>query len=259
MKKIKVSDIAGGAGFKVKKGTIVHLQEAYSELGEAIVRSRIGNGYSSSVAYLLYGLVNSTPGGLTYTLGAGSIFYNGEIFPVDAVTVVCSGGEVPVASIVTTNYTGLTADPVEFTDGNTYDVHEIRKITFTNAATGSGLFDFSAINNYLGSADYIDVSSSVTLHANLSGSKTVRVYKNGDVVISLNAALNTTIPVNDNLLTGLPNFPGIHYIDINHVKGSGPYTYGSKRCGIAATILQAVEEFNTSTIDNISMYFTYKL
>lgn len=259
MKKIKISDIAGGAGFKVKKGTLVHLQEAYTENDESVIRSRIGNGYSTSIGYLLYGLVNSTPGGLTYTISAGAIFYNGEVFRVDAVTVVCSGGQVPVSSIVTTNYTDATADPVEFTDGNTYDVHEIRKITFTAAATGTGLFDFSAINRYLESADYVDVASSVTVHANLDPTLSVRVYKNGDVVVCLNAALTGNIPVNDNLLSGLPGIPFIQYVPIYYSHGAGPYTYGFKMCAAAIYILQALEALNTASIDNVNLYFRYKL
>lgn len=123
----------------VKGGTLLHLQLAYQEAITALANSIIGRSADFTNAYVLYGLVNS---GTVFSMNvsAGAIYYNGEVFLVDAFTLTVA--DTPVANIVTTFYSA-SADPVTFTDGITRNVHQIRKIVFTDGATGSGLFDFA--------------------------------------------------------------------------------------------------------------------
>jgi len=66
---------------------------------------------------------------------------DGQIFSVDAVTLVALAN-VKVARFVTTFIAG---DPAIFADTTTANVHAIVKLTFVDALTGTGAFDFSAI------------------------------------------------------------------------------------------------------------------
>lgn len=135
MKILDVTPISASAQMPIKKGTLQFLQDAYKEVINAILRGTIGGSYSASTYYILHGCVNSGAGS-NYVISAGAIFLNGEIYLVDAVTFTTTGGQVPVMNIVTTQYT-TNADPVTFTDGVAYNVHDIRKIAIS-AGTASG-------------------------------------------------------------------------------------------------------------------------
>jgi len=135
MKILDVTPITSSAQMPIKKGTLQFLQDAYKEVINAILRGTIGGSYSASTYYILHGCVNSGVGS-NYVISAGAIFFNGEIYLVDAVTFTTTGGQVPVMNIVTTQYT-TNADPVTFTNGVAYDVHDIRKIAIS-AGTASG-------------------------------------------------------------------------------------------------------------------------
>lgn len=135
MKILDVTPITSSAQMPIKKGTLQFLQDAYKEVINAILRGTIGGSYSASTYYILHGCVNSGVGS-NYVISSGAIFFNGEIYLVDAVTFTTTGGQVPVMNIVTTQYT-TNADPVTFTNGVAYDVHDIRKIAIS-AGTASG-------------------------------------------------------------------------------------------------------------------------
>jgi hypothetical protein len=112
-------------------------QEALTALGNAV----IGRLPDLSNLYILFGCVN-TGTGLNYIISAGAIYYNGEVYLVDAITFTATAGQVAVANILTTQY-NVNADPVTFTNGQSYNVHNIQKIVFSSAAAGSGIGDFS--------------------------------------------------------------------------------------------------------------------
>lgn len=139
MRKLNTSNVSTTVGLPIKAGTLQHLQLAYQEALTALANSIIGRAADFSNAYVLYGLVNSGSGG-ALVVSAGAIYYNGEVFLVDAFSL--TPVDTAVAGIVTTFY-NTEADPVTFTDGISRNVHQIRKIVFTDGATGSGLFDFA--------------------------------------------------------------------------------------------------------------------
>lgn len=136
MKKLKTSDISTTVGFPVKSGTLQHIQAAYQEAMSSIIQ---GLGVDLSKVTILYGCVNSTPGGATFTISAGAVFYNGEIYLVDAATLVTAGPNVVVGVLDTTFFTATNADPVQFTDLSSKNVHEIRKIKLQLGLSGSGI------------------------------------------------------------------------------------------------------------------------
>jgi len=139
MRKLNTSNISATVGLPVKAGTLQHLQLAYQEALTALANSVIGRAADFTNAYVLYGLINSESGG-AMVVSAGAIYYNGEVFLVDAFSL--TPADTAVAGLVTTFYS-TDADPVTFTDGISRNVHQIRKIVFTDGASGSGLFDFA--------------------------------------------------------------------------------------------------------------------
>lgn len=143
MRKVDVSSVNSTTGMPVKSGTIDHLQLAYQEVLTSIAKNLIGRDNDTTRAYILFGLVNSGSTG-SMNVSAGAVYFNGEVFLVDAFTLTVA--QTAVASIATTYYS-TNADPVTFTDGVQRNVHQIRKITFSDAASGSGLFDFGDMVN----------------------------------------------------------------------------------------------------------------
>jgi hypothetical protein len=145
MKKLDTSPIAPGIAFKPKGGTLAFLQLAYQEALAELTTSRIGSSYDPTKGYILNGCINSGSGS-NYVISAGSVFFNGEIYLVPAATFTLTGSNVAEGVITTTQFTA-DADPSIFTNGVSYNVHNIRQIVFQNGLSGSGAFDFvNAVN-----------------------------------------------------------------------------------------------------------------
>lgn len=145
MRKIITTDITTLASMPVKSGTITHIQNAYTELINNTAASLVGKPYGAIGQFALIGCnnIDTLP---DVDIQAGFILYNGTIYEVDAVAFTPGGGQVAVATIATTYFSATNADPVEFTDGNNHNVHEIKKIVFSSAVSGSGIFDYSALS-----------------------------------------------------------------------------------------------------------------
>ena len=165
MRKLDISAITDAAQLKIKQGTIKFLQDSYGEGFTAILVMLIGATYNPATMYVLYGCVN-TGTGLNYNISAGAVFYQGEIFLVDAAAFTTTGTNVPVMSLIVTQYT-VNADPVTFTDSTVHNVHNIRKIQIASGVSGSGYSDYSA-------AAYL--SFFIPQQVNLSGGGVIGAY-----------------------------------------------------------------------------------
>lgn len=141
MKILNTSVISNTSRFPFKKGTLQFLQDAHKEVIAALIKALIGSTYDPAVIYVMSGVLNSAtlP---TYLVSSGEIFYNGEVYDFDATSFTATGSNVGVFSVVQTNYT-TDADPVTFTDATVRNVHNIRKMQLTQAASGSALADYS--------------------------------------------------------------------------------------------------------------------
>lgn len=142
MKKLDLSAVTSTIGFPVKNGTFEFLQNAYQELITAVYRAAVERPGNTG-PFVLAGCSTNIIGPTLY-ITAGWIFYNDEIYQTNSAALTITGGLTPVANIVTTNYT-TNADPVIFSDLVSRNVHNIRKITFTNGTSGSGSFDFNDV------------------------------------------------------------------------------------------------------------------
>lgn len=219
MRKIDESQITSGSSMYFKKGTWTHLQAAYTEGLTEIVKSLIGSGYSASSVYVLNGCVNSGSGS-SYVISAGSVFYNGEIYLVDAVSFTASGGQTAVGTIVKTQYS-VNADPVTFTDGSPKNVHDIYKLVFASGVSSSGLVDFSGLTTYSYADNYQNISNSITLGAGFSGiQKLVFKYYDGTIQVICELGYSTNIAVGAVVISGLPN-NGTNFKDIRGYSTDG--------------------------------------
>ena len=209
MRKINESLITSTSAMFYKQGTWTHLQKAYIEAFAESIKSLIGSTYSTTKVYVLNGCVNSTSGS-TYTISAGSVFYNGEIYLVDATTFTVTTGTA-VATIVTTqNTTDYNADPCLFSDGTYKNVHDIRKIVIAEAVSGSGVSNYANFDFYPYSQNYVDITSTITVDSAFSGYQLlVREYFDGTIAVSFLGTYSGNIPVDTNLLGVLPLSMGI--------------------------------------------------
>lgn len=141
MKKLITTAITDQIGMPVKSGTLDHIQAAYQEAISESVKACIGSGYNSGVAYILNGLVNSATHP-SYNTNAGSIFFNGEVYLVDAANFTLTGGQTAVLVLNEAFTPAPNADPVEFTDGIVRNIHLVRKAVLTPTAAGSGIANY---------------------------------------------------------------------------------------------------------------------
>lgn len=142
MKKIDTSFVAGSEGLPFLGGSLLHIQQAYQEVVDAVCRQII-KGASGASFWRFFGAIN-TGSGANYVISAGSIYYNGEIYLCDAVNITLTGANVIVGTITTT-YAGV--DPTVFRSGASHSVHQIRKIVWTQALTGTADIDYLSVVN----------------------------------------------------------------------------------------------------------------
>ncbi len=170
MRKLDVSAVSDSAQILIKKGTLQFLQDAHTELFAQLLIGLIGPGYDPAVVYVFNGVKN-TGAGANYIFGAGAVFYNGEIYRVDATSFSTTGSNVPVFTEVTTQYT-TDADPVTFSDTTTHNVHNIRKLMLSSAASASGIADYT---------DAVFPNFPIPAQVNLTGSGVSGSYPNYNI------------------------------------------------------------------------------
>lgn len=142
MRNLDVSPVTNAIGLPLKSGSLAHIQNAYKEAIAEAVKGYVGSGYNNGTVYILQGLVNSGSGS-NFNISAGSVFYNGEVYLVDAANFTTSGSQVAVCKVITTYFTGTNADGVQFTDGNVRNIHEIRKVQIVADLAGSGIANYA--------------------------------------------------------------------------------------------------------------------
>lgn len=206
MRKIDETKITSDKSMFFKQGTWTHLQKAYQEPITESIKAMIGSGYDATKMYVLNGCVNSGSGS-SFVISAGSVFYGGEVYLVDATTFTTSGGNVAVGTITTTNNTtDYSADPCEFSDGSLENVHNIRKVVIAGGATGSGTKNYSAFDFYPFAFNFKDISSNITAGTNITIALIdARQYFDGSIAIWAIITTTSNIAADSNLISGIPN------------------------------------------------------
>lgn len=136
-RKFDPTDIQTPVKARLRGDSFTHLNNAFDELTNAIVKGLLSS-YTTNDVIILNGCVVSgtvvAPGPAAIT--AGQVFYNGRIYEVDAVaTLNLTGAQVPVFTIVESLQGGQTT----FSDANDYDFQVIEKVAMTAGLSGSGI------------------------------------------------------------------------------------------------------------------------
>jgi hypothetical protein len=207
MKKLLTSYVSTGVGQPIKSGSLEHIQNAYTEAIEATVKGIIGDGYDATKYYVLNGLVN-TGTYPNYNVTAGAIFYNGEIFLVDAFALSVTSPNVAVGTITTSFVSAPTYDPVEFTDGVDRNVHQVKTIVFGEDTSGSGNVDFEDLIYFMNGAKHFvgetgepaflhswaNYASNVALYFQKVGSNIILSGRIGSGAFTGNGSIIFTLP-----------------------------------------------------------------
>lgn len=143
-RKFETASIVSPAAAYLRADSFTHINSAFDELTNAIVKGLLSS-YTTDDVIILNGCVVSgtvvAPGPAAIT--AGQVFYNGRIYEVDAVaSLALTGAQVPVFTIVSTQQGGQTT----FTDGNPYNFQTIEKFAMTAGLSGSGASGTSSTN-----------------------------------------------------------------------------------------------------------------
>ena len=119
---------------------IEFIESAYKEAFKNALIAQIGSTYSPSVAYVIWGCVNSgtNPNPI---IGAGAMFFNGEIYTVGAASFGNGGANVSVCSITDVS----DGNSRLFNDNNLYPVTRVRQIAIATGASGSGTANYSTV------------------------------------------------------------------------------------------------------------------
>jgi hypothetical protein len=206
------------------------LQDAHKEALAGLVTNVIPNPLANT-SYILSGCKNSTTVPI-HTLSAGVLFYNGEIFNFDGATFTLTGLQKAYARIETTQYL-TNADPVQFTDGVSRNVHNVRKIVIENTTVSSGLPEFI---NFINVGQWKDATDALSLAVTTLQATDVSLQNQINV-------LNASLPKNKGYISGL-NLPVT----------SGSLTVGGDITSATGTASDGVLVTMSNAMPNIDYY-----
>jgi len=216
MRKIDPSFITPTLGQPFKQGTWYHLMNAINDITTGMVTSMVGETYSGTAVYKLQGCEASGSGTITFT--SGWVSFNGEIFYFAGASLPALTTGVFVCNISTAYFTDPIADPVTFSDGiTTHNVHQIRTMTITEAATHTGT---------MGGIDFLEMT--------YVGQLPTRQDTVGVFVGTYNFTLN--VKGNTLFTSPLPLVPTFNIEPTDQVVGNTVRFYWEGAAGLGSTI-----------------------
>jgi len=257
MRKLDLQYVVAGITMDIKGGTYKHLQLAYQEALDALVR---GNVNDATQPIIIYGCKDTDVDPFYLDLTAGAIYYDGEIFLVDAQGVSRTALQRFNASIATTYYTATDADPVIFSNSTTHNVHQIRKIVFTAGSIGGGLFQFEDLQPFTRKQWVTETLTNADLKASAGETLTIGAATSKDIVYYIDE-VEKTCSLSFNIVNGNTSASNIagFYIKIPEgktcgrvFKGTGEFRNTNTTTVISGTTKWTQVLLNTSS----SVYFT---
>jgi hypothetical protein len=184
MKILNTTPITSSNAMPVKSGTLQFMQDAHKETTANILTNLLPNPVANTV-YIISGCKNTAtlP---AHNITAGVLYYNGEVYNFDGASFTLTGLQKAYARIQTTQFI-TNADPVQFTDGVSRNVHDIRKVVIENTITSSGLpefKDFILINNWLKGDTKEVVCDSTYLNVNFDSTGLGRLERLGWAIMN---------------------------------------------------------------------------
>lgn len=147
MKDINTSLVTSTSRQPFHNWSLEHVQEGIKENDDSLVKGILNTmniSYTTNDVIVLYGCVltgSYSGNGNPYAVTAGAVYYNGEVYQVDAVSGTISGTNVLIGTVTTTYNAN---DPAQFSDGTMNNVHRIKKMVISQAGTGTGTKDYSS-------------------------------------------------------------------------------------------------------------------
>lgn len=150
MKNINITKIIDPTSLQpFTANSLKFLQDASSEaragMIKAFITQNLGS-YSLTIPYVISGCVVSDSG---KDVTDGEIFYGGEYYELTGVN-----GTTNIAQFSTVKTQDSTADPLDFSNGQTHNVHDIFKFVGTDTAT-TGTFDSSDLVSAYGTGKIV--------------------------------------------------------------------------------------------------------
>lgn len=140
MKRINTSLVSSTNGFGFTPESLNFVQDSYKEIVDALIKGLVN--YTSGNVIILYGCVitGTNPGTISNTTGA--VYYNGEVYLVDAQTFTTTGANISAWTI--DSQPTSPADPAVFFSNVPANIHFSRKFKLVNSPIGG-----SGITNYI--------------------------------------------------------------------------------------------------------------
>ena len=142
MLKINTSNVSSGQAMPFKSSMLDWIQENALFQDTQLVNAISNGNLPISAAGTIISGCDETISGSVHTISAGYIF-SSNVYQTDGGIITLGSGQVVVCNIVSSYTSGN--DPVTFSNGNTYNVHQSIKIELSAGASGSGDFDFSSL------------------------------------------------------------------------------------------------------------------
>ena len=162
MKRVDTAAITDSARMPVKKSVIDYLQDAHKETTSEVIKGLVGAvNYATNAIYIVAGIINTS--GTNYS--GGSIFYNGELYLVDAVNLT-SG--TPYFSLINS-----VAEQVQYSDGSYHDTLISRKAELrVSGGTSIGNYSAAVVLENL-----VSLKEGATNNVKTSGAQTITGVK----------------------------------------------------------------------------------
>lgn len=200
-----------------------HIQDNVQDIDARLAIQAIGPDYDVNKAYILWGVDQTTPGGIP-TFTEGAILWNSEVFNVPSHTIPSiTVFEVPIMAI---SLAYPAADPILFASGASHSVHQIRKIVFIAGATGTGLADYTDCLRVLRPPANINVP-----HPSSMNGQTVDFTQNVSKHFTLTSS-TTTITIDPTNAR-----PGCEVVLVSDILAGGAGTYNLAFTGGTVTML----------------------
>lgn len=212
MKKISVNQIISVTRKQPFTGnSLKFLQDGLDEdkagIIKAFITQNLGS-YSLTTPYVISGCVVSDAG---KDVTAGEIFYGGKYYQTTAVN-----GTTNVAQFILTKTQDAVADPLEFTNGDILNVHDIYKYVATDVASGGDFtsaalvsaygagkitFNVNSANQNTTSVSYIDLTSATYTTPNDGLTRVWLILFNGVSKVNTSSGDGTKIEIYNSTTT----------------------------------------------------------
>lgn len=197
MKTLDLTAVTPSVGIIPQKNTVEHITSSYLEGVASLAKSMIPVSWQTGKLVILHGCEMTGTNPSARTITAGAVFYNGEVYQVDANSFTTTGSEIGIWTLQDIN----TGTESKLTDGS--DVHALvdNKFVFSNGLSGSGLFDENETEGFSWMQDSLIESTPTCSVGTISNLKTRHRVNNNMIDFNISAIVTITNAASANAFT----------------------------------------------------------